>query len=159
MKATLVFNGASRVLKGYLAGFGAGTPGGLAFVAQCHDVGVNDQQVKDGEDVYGHLCKCPPGTYIVGRPQHLNPPEPAYGRAFIPLSDGPDQAFAKHGRDGIGIHGGGSDLPDPFAPYQGWEWTYGCLRLQNSALEGVVVPFVEQALARGVTPTLAVVWP
>jgi len=30
------------------------------------------------------------------------------------------------------IHGGGSNLPSPFAPYQGWLGTYGCLRMQNA---------------------------
>ena len=33
------------------------------------------------------------------------------------------------GRD---IHGGGSGLPDPYADYQGWVPTYGCLRMQNA---------------------------
>lgn len=46
---------------------------------------------------------------------------PAYGNFYITTGD-------PRGRD---IHGGGSDLDDPFEPYQGWEPTYGCLRMQN----------------------------
>ena len=46
---------------------------------------------------------------------------PAYGTFYIETHDGRE-------RD---IHGGGSDLEDPFAPRQGWEPTYGCLRMQN----------------------------
>ena len=32
---------------------------------------------------------------------------------------------------------GGSGLHDPFAPYQGWVPTYGCLRMQNADGEEV----------------------
>jgi hypothetical protein len=159
MKASFVFNGVSRILKIYLAGFGAyGKPDGLLHTVECHDVGINDHNVTAGSDVYGHLCKCPPGNYGIGVPQHLNPPEIAYGRVFIPLTD-IEGAFSAHGREGIGIHGGGSDLPDPFAPRQGWEWTYGCLRLQNADLENIVTPAIEWIQSKGVTPILSVVWP
>ena len=47
---------------------------------------------------------------------------PAYGNFYITSGD-------PRGRD---IHGGGSDLDDPYADYQGWEPTYGCLRMQNA---------------------------
>lgn len=47
---------------------------------------------------------------------------PAYGNFYISSGD-------PRGRD---IHGGGSDLDDPYADYQGWEPTYGCLRMQNA---------------------------
>jgi len=33
---------------------------------------------------------------------------------------------------GKDIHGGGSGLADPFADYQGWRPTYGCIRMQNA---------------------------
>ena len=46
---------------------------------------------------------------------------PAYGTFYIRTGD-------PRGRD---IHGGGSGLPDPFAPRQGWVPTHGCLRMQN----------------------------
>lgn len=48
--------------------------------------------------------------------------EPAYGTFYITTGD-------YRGRD---IHGGGSSLDDPYAPYQGWCPTYGCLRMQNA---------------------------
>lgn len=46
----------------------------------------------------------------------------AYGNFYITSGD-------PRGRD---IHGGGTGLPDPYAPYQGWVPTYGCLRMQNA---------------------------
>lgn len=125
MRAHIVFNGPSRLLKLYVVG--ESQP---RHTLICHDVGVKDGTLPDP---YGHDCKCPPGLYFVGAPQTLNPPEAAYGFHFTPLYDAPpDFAFAQHGRAGIGVHGGGSDLPNPFAPQQGWEWTFGCLRLQNA---------------------------
>jgi RHS repeat-associated protein len=51
---------------------------------------------------------------------------PAYGPgAYINTND-------PRGRD---IHGGGSSLPDPYAPYQGWRPTYGCTRGQNKDVQ------------------------
>lgn len=47
---------------------------------------------------------------------------PAYGTFYITSGD-------PRGRD---IHGGGSGLPDPYAAFQGWVPTYGCLRMQNA---------------------------
>lgn len=46
----------------------------------------------------------------------------SYGTFYIHTGD-------PRGRD---IHGGGSSLPEPYAPYQGWLCTYGCLRMQNA---------------------------
>jgi len=46
----------------------------------------------------------------------------SYGSGYIHTGD-------PRGRD---IHGGGSSLQDPYAPYQGWLCTYGCLRMQNA---------------------------
>ena len=45
----------------------------------------------------------------------------AYGTFYIETGDPRE-------RD---IHGGGSDLEDPYAPEQGFEATYGCLRMLN----------------------------
>ena len=47
---------------------------------------------------------------------------PAYGNFYITTHD-------PRARD---VHGGGSGLPDPYADYQGWIPTYGCLRMQNA---------------------------
>jgi hypothetical protein len=165
----LMFCGPQRELKIYLRnGELAGHKSGLLHLLECHDVGINDGLLSDP---YGSKCKCPPGDYAVGTPmpcatrnpdgsvtQH-NADDRAYGCWFIPLADTePDEAFAKHGRAGIGIHGGGSDLQDSFAPHQGWEYTLGCLRLQNQDLEHVLVPFINFVHSHGGAVKLSVVW-
>lgn len=127
----------------------------LRHTFEAHDVGVNDGTLPDE---YGHKCKCPPGTFLVGKPQHLNPPERPYGYFFTPLSDETsDGPMEEHGRDGIGVHGGGSDLPDPFADRQGWEWTFGCLRLQNEDNK-TFVSFVEYVQSFGGKVEITVDW-
>lgn len=157
-KLSVVFNGKSRLLKMFIAGCAhLGKPDGLLHQFACHDVGVNDQYVTAGEDVYGHLCKCPPGEYGLGRPEHLIPPQLPYGYFFTPLID-INGIEAAHGRDGIGIHGGGSDLPNPFSPRQGWEYTFGCLRLQNEDNEQFA-DTVTWALDHGLEVRLQVCWP
>lgn len=169
----LVFNGQSRLLKVYIKGAeGFGKEDGLLHTLACHDVGINDQYVKSGQDQYGTKCKCPPGTgYIVGTPMPCatrnsngtvtkhNDDDAAYGCFFIPLTDSTQDSFSGHGRSGIGIHGGGSDLPDSFALEQGWEYTYGCLRLQNKDLEETLVPFIEWIHKQLGVVLLDVVWP
>ena len=64
----------------------------------------------------------PNGTYEHVNAEITDEYGPGYGTFYITTGD-------PRARD---IHGGGSDLPDPFAPYQGWEGTYGCLRMQNA---------------------------
>ena len=164
MDGHLVFNGSARTLKCFVSG------GELKHTLPCHDVGISDQYVKAGQDEYGSRCKCPPGDYSVGVPMacairqkdgsiiRQNSDDQAYGCYFVPLGDSKG-AFAAHGRSGIGIHGGGSDLSNPFAMQQGWEWTYGCLRLQNQDLEQTLVPFINFIHAQGGKITLSVVWP
>ena len=44
------------------------------------------------------------------------------------------------GRD---IHGGGSGCEDPYAPRQGWCPTYGCLRMHNEDIRGLIDLIVE----------------
>src|SRR5882672_7259955 len=76
---------------------------------------------------------CPRGEYLIGAPSSLH--APAYGFSFTPLFDmAPDGPMYKGGRSGIGSHGGGTGLPDPYAPNQGWRPTHGCLRCQNRDL-------------------------
>jgi hypothetical protein len=169
----LVFNGQSRLLKLNIKGAqDYGKPDGLLHVIPCHDVGVNDALVGEGQDAYGHACKCPPGLgYSVGTPQacatrlqngsvHINnSDDQAYGCWFTPIGDDATGDMAQHDRAGIGIHGGGSDLPDSFAMYQGWEYTFGCLRLQNYHNEQVFVPYMQWILSKGGVVVLDVVWP
>lgn len=167
----LVFNGQARVLKAYIKDGGAlGKPDGLLHTVACHDVGVNDQYITSGQDQYGYRCKCPPGEYTIGVPMVCatrkldgtlvknNSDDAAYGCWFLPVVDS-DGHQAAHGRSGIGIHGGGSDLQNPFALQQGWEYTYGCLRLQNADLEQIIVPFVQFIQVHAGSVKLSVVWP
>ncbi|MCD6165521.1 L,D-transpeptidase family protein, partial [bacterium] len=79
----------------------------------------------------------PYGTYRVARgPFNLerikkNIP---YGTRFIGLEATGGEAL-RSGRTGIGIHGGGSGLADPFRGDQGWVITEGCIRMQNEDIE------------------------
>ena len=63
----------------------------------------------------------PIGTYRVSAELTNGKYGAPYGTFYITTGD-------PRGRD---IHGGGSGLPDPFAPEQDWVDTYGCLRMQN----------------------------
>lgn len=171
LEGHVVFNGQSRLLKLFIKG-GAelGKPDGLLHTLNAHDVGVNDQYISAGQDEYGSRCKCPPGDYGIGAPMQCatrnadgsvtkhNDDDQAYGCWFTPLIDSHGNE-AEHGRAGIGIHGGGSDLPNPFALQQGWEYTLGCIRLQNEDNENVFVPFVKFIQAHSGIVTLSVVWP
>ncbi len=160
---SLVFDGYYRTLKMFLHGAERyGKSSGLLHTVECRDVGVGDAYVQAGADVYGQYCKCPPGSnYLVGQPQACatrfpdgtvrqnNPDDPAYGCWFTGIADDPNADFSKHGRAGIGIHGGGTAAPNPFALEQGWYATEGCLRLQNDVNEQVFVPFVQWVLDIG----------
>lgn len=162
--AHLIFNGQSRKLKLFV--YGEGNP---RRIWDAHDVGVNDAYIGAGEDMYGHLCKAPPGVgYILGGPMYCGPQSSdgaAYGYWFTPIFDNAQSTFAIHGRAGIGIHGGGSDLANPFAPQQGWEYTFGCIRMQNvdNGMQvpavGTFVNAVQYLQKRGGTCYLDIVWP
>lgn len=79
----------------------------------------------------------PPGPYRIGQIHHIGPDDPqaaAFGPVFLDLEELLDQE-RKFGRAGVGAHGGGSGLEDPWhAAQQGWQVTYGCVRLQNADL-------------------------
>lgn len=84
----------------------------------CHDDFIPGYNAEG--DPRGSL---PDGTYYHVSAEVTNGAYgPAYGNFYISSGD-------LRGRD---IHGGGSDLEDPFADCQGWEPTYGCLRMQNA---------------------------
>lgn len=63
----------------------------------------------------------PLGEYIVSAEEYPAENNACYGTVYMATGD-------PRGRD---IHGGGSDLPDPFADEQGFEATFGCLRVLN----------------------------
>ena len=87
---------------------------------------MHDWAVRTG---FGRWGRCPRGTYRLGHP--VDTDHPALGFHFTPLIGVP-------GRQGIGIHGGGSGLADSFAPEQGWVPTHGCLRVQNADNDALV---------------------
>lgn len=96
---------------------------------------------------FGHYGNCPRGLFLLG--STVAKKEPAFGFHFTPVLDfGPNKAMAQFGRQGVGVHGGGSGLPHWDAPAQGWVVTHGCLRLQNSANEQFV-KLVHDAHAAG----------
>lgn len=92
------------------------------FQCEMRDTAVNGP----GFERWG---RCPRGAYTLGAPVAVD--EPSMGLWFIPVLDVPS-------RSGIGIHGGGSGLSDPFAARQGWVVTHGCLRVQNEDLSKLV---------------------
>jgi hypothetical protein len=100
----------------------------------------------------------PPGVYRVTRVERIprnDADADAYGPAYLYLEPVSGPA-AETDRSGIGLHGGGSRLPAPLAPRQGWAATHGCVRTQNEDLMTRVVPAVEWTHSRGGTVWLTV---
>lgn len=118
----LIFNAPHQDLKCYKA------DGTLEWHVQARGRSIKhlDSSQTDGNT--------PPGLYLLDGVQHLH--DKAYGPYRIHLK--PIELDKGKGRDGIFIHGGGSDLNRPFAPHQGWEGTYGCIRVQNHDLGWLV---------------------
>lgn len=82
----------------------------------------------------------PPGRYRIGDIHVIPDDDPqvnSFGPYFLDLIELEGQE-RKHGRAGVGIHGGGSGSPNPQAPFQGWVMTHGCVRTQNEHLLRVV---------------------
>ena len=98
------------------------TEDGVYAQYECrHDIwpGVNDE----GQE----RAPLPDGDYTANAEPPGEDQGEAYGSFYIHTGD-------YRGRD---LHGGGSDLTDPYAPRQGWEATYGCIRMQNEDGEAV----------------------
>jgi len=78
----------------------------------------------------------PPGIYRLGqvwRDKENGEMTPAYGWLVFDLVDLEGREDG-NGRSGIAIHGGGTGLPDPYAPYQELLPTLGCSRWRNQDL-------------------------
>lgn len=104
-----------------------------------------------------HWGRCPPGTFKLAAPVKTH--APAFGFWFVPVVDtGPLGPMRQFKRRGIGIHGGGSGLADPYANEQGWVVTHGCLRSQNRAL-AVLVHHIQVCQSDGGTCWLTVFQP
>jgi hypothetical protein len=93
------------------------------------------------DDPYGRYCEIPPADGRDGRWYKVGPIEEVpsgsmdFGFYKIRLTGPPADL---HGRSGLLIHGGGKDLPNPLADYQGWQCTHGCVRMQNAHLKALV---------------------
>jgi hypothetical protein len=115
------------------------------WTVACHNEGV----AGPGWDrPYGDTV---PGLYRVLAVEYIPADDPgtaAYGPVYLYLQEMEGQESAV-GRAGIGWHGGGSGLPDPLAPRQGWMPTHGCLRSQNEDLLLRVAPTVNYTRSRG----------
>jgi len=101
------------------------------------NVEARNRTTRDGQ-LY-HDGNCPAGVFLLGEPVPKH--QAAFGPWFVGLNDWAEcHVMRAYRRSGIGIHGGGSGLPDPFAPHQSPPWivTHGCIRLINQDLEEVV---------------------
>lgn len=95
----------------------------------------------------------PPGLYLAGRVEATF--DVAYGPYRIQLLPVDLDKGAK--RHDIYIHGGGSILPHPLAPQQGWAKTKGCIRVQNHQL-GTIVNKVRGAQGKNGRVWVSVQW-
>lgn len=125
---------------------------------------------RDGQGIFRCPARCygqhnnwrqpngdtPPGLYRVGQ-LYDTQGEAAYGQWCLDLEDLQGQE-TDNGRAGISLHGGGSGLADPFAPYQGWQSTHGCIRLQNADL-AKLVELIQRTKHQGGTVYLTVFYP
>jgi hypothetical protein len=107
------------------------------------NVEARNNTVAVGEGIDG---QCPYGDYQLGPPEKVDPPEIPFGLWYTPILD-INGLWNYHHRSGLGVHGGGSGLADPFAPRQGWQITEGCIRLQNQDNETFRI-FLQHAQAR-----------
>jgi hypothetical protein len=133
---------------------------------KCHDAKGNLRwQVRAiGYGTVGDYTKVggntPPGLYCCGVPEAISPDDKekdSYGPWFVDLQEQEEQE-SKHGRAGIGVHGGGSGLPNPYTDTrQGWVKTLGCIRLQNEDLRRFVGS-VQYTQSHGGTAWLSVSW-
>lgn len=101
----------------------------------------------------------PLGRYLITAVEplaHSDPQWRSFGWFYLWLAE-LDGQETKYGRAGVGWHGGGSGCPDPWAPFQGWTVTHGCIRSQNEDLQKRVVPSVNWALKNGGKCYLSVV--
>ena len=78
----------------------------------------------------------PPGTYRIGqvwRDKDNGEMTRGYGWIVFDMVDLEGREDG-NGRSGIAVHGGGSSLADPYAPYQTLVPTLGCIRMHNADL-------------------------
>lgn len=116
--------------------------GKLLTKVACRGEGVNGEFKWTGTPYWkAQGSDTPPGTWswdLVERITTRNSADVPYGRMFIYMTPKSGEAL-RLSRPGIGSHGGGSGLSNPFGDYQGWVVTHGCIRFQNKDLENLVI--------------------
>ena len=109
---------------------------------------------------FGRNGNTPPGIYELLNPVEIHAHDSkakALGPLFVPLEPFVVPYVNHFNRDNLGIHGGGSDLPNPLATKQGWETTLGCIRLQNGDLRNFVSA-VQMHKTKGFRAWITVRW-
>jgi len=133
----LIVNAQTKTVKGY------SFEGKLLFERPCLAEGQRWEWWKHGGDT-------PPSVYKLGalyNDKANGSMQPAYGWCFFDMVDlGGNQEDGEdaNGRSGVGLHGGGSGAPQPFAPYQKLLPTLGCLRMYNQDLYDYILPLYEK---------------
>ena len=125
--AIFSFNGSANLLKYFHAN------GMMQWSISARGVGSSAD--------FGRNGNTPPGIYELLRPVEIPANDEkahALGPWFVPLEPVIVPYVSHFDRKDLGIHGGGSDLPNPLASRQGWETTLGCIRLQNGDLRNFV---------------------
>ncbi|RYD93226.1 MAG: hypothetical protein EOP50_11445, partial [Sphingobacteriales bacterium] len=79
--------------------------------------------------------------YVVAGPLHNKP-----------IAYGPNSVLTTNDPRGRWLHGGGTGLPNPLAPQQGWKPTLGCTRLQNQDIRQLANHVKEFKLRHPGTP-------
>jgi len=115
--------------------------GKLLYSCPCRGEGQEGTFKWEGHPTWtGWAQDTPPGVWDVGPVEWITTRSSAdkpYGRVFVWLTPVSGEA-ARVNRPGIGLHGGGSGLANPFADEQGWMITHGCVRFQNKHLEDLL---------------------
>lgn len=114
--------------------------GNLLYTVPCMAMGQDPKWWLPGADT-------PPSVYKLGalyNDKANGTMERGYGWIFYDMIDcdvkGKEDGENTNGRSGVGLHGGGSSLQDPFAPYQKLVPTLGCLRMHNYDLLHTILP-------------------
>jgi hypothetical protein len=120
----VVLNAVSNTAKAYTF------EGKLLWEVPCLLKGQNDKY-------WTRAGNTPPGVWKIGQVWHdkkNGEMTPAYGWIIFDLVDLEGREDGNN-RAGLAIHGGGSSLADPYAPYQPLVPTLGCSRWHNKDLE------------------------
>lgn len=118
--------------------------GKLLYTIPCMAMGQDPNWKIVGGDIPSSIYKL--GVFYNDKDN--NTMERGYGWGFFDLIDcdtkGKEDGENTNGRAGLGIHGGGSSLEDPYAEYQKLVPTLGCLRVHNYDLFNTILPLYKR---------------